>query len=177
MILTGEKIMEEVKEGNIVIDPFKAHQITTNSYDLTLWNTFIKYTCETLDPKVDNPYELFKVEDNTAIKMNKGDFILGASKERVGSTKYVPIIHNKSSIARLWLFVHITADLIDIGSIGTTTFQLYATLPITLYPWMLIGQVTFWKTFGEIKLYEGKYQNSSGPLSSKSFIDYSKENE
>jgi len=101
MILTGEKIIEEVKEGNIVIDPFTIDQITTNSYDLTLGNTFIKYTSETLDPKIDNPYELLEIEENMAIKMNKGDFILGSSKERIGSTKYVPIIHSKSSIARL----------------------------------------------------------------------------
>jgi dCTP deaminase len=69
------------------------------------------------------------------------------------------------------LFVHCTADLIDIGSFGNVTFQLYSTLPIKVYPGMLIGQVTFWVPSGDINLYSGKYQGSEGPQASKSYID------
>jgi hypothetical protein len=38
-----------------------------------------------------------------------------------------PTNSGKSGTARMGLFVHVTADLIDIGSHGVTTFQLYAT--------------------------------------------------
>lgn len=37
---------------------------------------------------------------------------------------FVPIIRGKSSIARMALFVHVTADLIDIGLVNQWTFQL-----------------------------------------------------
>ncbi len=62
------------------------------------------------------------------------------------------------------LFVHVTADLIDIGSFGVSTLQLYATLPVKIYPGMLIAQVSFWQPKGKITLYKGKYQNSIGPV-------------
>jgi len=97
---------------------------------------------------------------------------LGHSSEIIGSKKFVPIIHAKSSIARLGLFVHVTADLIDIGSIGNITFQLYATLPIKIYPNMLIGQVSFWVPKGKINLYKGKYKNSVGPKASEIHKDF-----
>lgn len=84
------------------------------------------------------------------------------------------MIHAKSGIARLGLFVHITADLIDIGSIGNTTFQLYATKNIRIYSGMLIGQVSFWVPKGKIILYEGKYQNSIGPKASQIHKDFKK---
>ena len=70
------------------------------------------------------------------------------------------------------LFVHVTADLIDIGSHGVTTFQLYATLPVRIYVDMLIAQVSFWKPLGDIELYKGKYQNSTGPQPSMTYKDF-----
>ena len=171
MILTGQKIIEEVEKKNIVINPFSPDQISTNSYDLRLGNSYLKYTDEVIDPKKEVNYELKDIPQD-GLKLRAGDFILASSQETIGSVQYVPLIHAKSSTARSGLFVHITADLIDIGSIGESTFQLYATLPITLYPGMLIGQVSFWKTLGNIELYDGKYQHSKGPQPSKTYLDY-----
>lgn len=90
----------------------------------------------------------------------------------MGSDTFVPIIRARSSIARLGLFIHVTADLIDIGSINQWTLQLHAVQPIRIYAGMLIGQVTFWCVKGDIILYHGKYQGSRGPQESKSFLDF-----
>jgi dCTP deaminase len=109
--------------------------------------------------------------------MEPGDFMLGHSQEQIGSDHYVPLIHAKSSIARLGLFVHVTADLIDIGSFGQVTFQLFATERIKLKVGMAIAQVTFWVPRGEIKLYDGKYQGSLGPRPSEVFRDFEGESE
>ena len=154
MILTGEEIKKQVKKKNIIISPFDEKMITTNSCDLRLGDDYLVYTEKVLDPARENKYKIKKIPKN-GLLLRQGDFILGHSLEDVGSKKFVPIIHAKSSIARLGLFVHVTADLIDIGSIGNITFQLYATLPIKIYPGMKIGQVSFWVTKGKIKLYEG----------------------
>jgi dCTP deaminase len=168
MILTGKKIIEEVKKNRIEISPFHEERITTNSYDLSLGDTIIKYTSKIIDPKLKPSYEEIKIPKNGLI-LKAGDFVLGHSNERIGSDFYVPIIHGKSGTARMGLFVHVTADLIDIGSHGNTTLQLFATLPVRLYPNMLIAQVSFWVPFGKKILYNGKYQNSKGPQVSKSW--------
>lgn len=170
MILTGQKIHNEIIKKNIIIEPFNIEQITTNSYDLKLGDTYIKYLDEVIDSRISPKYELKTIPDE-GLLLNPGDFILGHSEETIGSNQYVPLIHAKSSTARTGLFVHITADLIDIGSIGNTTFQLFATLPVRIYKGMLLAQVTFWKSTGDIELYAGKYQNSKGPQPSKSYLD------
>ncbi len=170
MILTGKKIIEEVKSNKITISPFIKKRATTNSYDLSLGETIIRYTSKIIDPKSESSYEIIKIPEEGLV-LNAGDFVLGHSNEKIGSDSYVPLIHGKSGTARMGLFVHVTADLIDIGSHGVTTFQLYATLPVRLYPNMLIAQVSFWVPFGKIALYKGKYQNSVGPQVSKSWKD------
>ena len=170
MILSGEVIAEEQRKGNIILSPFDPGSVTSNSYDLRLGPTLLRYTEEVLDPKKENRYELLDIASEGHL-LQQGELHLGHSIEIVGSEKYVPIIHARSSIARLGLFVHITADLIDIGSVGNITFQLYSTLPIKVYPGLTIGQVSFWKPYGKIKLYAGKYQSSKGPIPSRSFQD------
>jgi dCTP deaminase len=171
MILTGEEIKKQVKKEDIIIKPFNPKNVTTNSYDLTLGKCYLVYTDKVLDPAKDNKYKIKKIPKK-GLLLKKGDFILGHSGEIIGSRKFVPLIHAKSGIARLGLFVHITADIIDIGSIGNTTFQLYATKNIRLYPGMLIGQVSFWVPKGKIILYNGKYQNSVGPKASQIHKDF-----
>lgn len=92
----------------------------------------------------------------------------------MGSNFYVPIIRGRSSTGRIGIFIHITADLIDIGSVNQWTLQMHAVQPVKIYPQMLIGQVTFWTIQGKIKLYEGKYQGSKGPMASQIHKDFSK---
>ncbi|MFA7308244.1 MAG: dCTP deaminase [Hyphomicrobium sp.] len=171
MILTGKKIIEEFKKGKIDISPFDKKRITTNSYDLSLGPTIIRYKSGVIDPKCKPQHEEITIPEEGLV-LEAGDFVLGHSNERIGSDFYVPIIHGKSGTARMGLFVHVTADLIDIGSHGVTTFQLYATLPVRLYPGMLIAQVSFWLPLGDIILYKGKYQNSTGPLPSLTYKDF-----
>ncbi len=171
MILTGNKINEEVKSKKIDIAPFDKNKITTNSYDLELGETIVKYQTDFIDPREETPYKEIKLPHNGLV-LNQGEFVLGHSKERIGSDFYVPLIHGKSGIARMGLFVHVTADLIDIGSHGVTTFQLYATLPVRLFAGMSIAQVSFWVPHGDIVLYKGKYQNSTGPQPSMTYKDF-----
>jgi len=171
MILTGNEIKKSVCSGKIVISPFSEEQLTSNSYDLRLGDILLKYKSKVLDPKKKSKYEYINIP-SSGYTLNKGDFVLGSTKEKIGSNYFVPIIHAKSGIARMGLFVHITADLIDIGSIGNSTLQFFATLPVKIFPDMLIAQVSFWVPKGKITLYKGKYQHSEGPKSSLTYLDY-----
>lgn len=171
MILTGKKIIEEVNNNRIIIDPFKVEQINPNSYNFRLGNVVMVYKNNLLDPKVVNETETIEIPDS-GLTLQPDRLYLGHTIEVMGSNFYVPIIRGRSSTGRLGLFVHITADLIDIGSINQWTLQMHAVQPVKIYKGMLIGQVTFWKVEGDIVLYEGKYQGSRGPMSSQIFKDF-----
>lgn len=170
MILTGTEIRAQYDLGRIEISPFDRRALTTNSYDLRLGPALLSYTGAILDPRAENPCETI-ILDDAGWDMKAGDFVLGATLERIGSDHFVPIIHARSGAARLGLFVHVTADLIDIGSYGNSTLQLHATLPVRLYPGMPIAQVSFWVPTGEITLYDGKYARSRGPVPSLAHLD------
>jgi dCTP deaminase len=174
MILTGPEIRRQHEQHRITIDPFDAGQLNPNSYDFRLGDRLKFYTSAVLDPRVRNPVEEMLLPDDGFV-LEPGRIYLGHTFERMGSDQFVPIIRGKSSIARLGLFVHVTADLIDVGSHNQWTLQLNAVHPIRLYPRMRIGQVTFWTIMGEITLYKGKYQGTVGPCESMAYLDYKPE--
>lgn len=170
MILTGPEIESSVARGDIVIDPFYREQINPNSYDFRLGNRCCVYTEPVLDPRKQPKVRRFKVPDS-GILLRPQRLYLFNTEERMGSTRYVPIIRGRSSVGRLGLFINITADLIDLGSINQWTLQLHCVQPIRIYAGMLIGQVTFWRTFGRRMLYAGKYAQMQSPVPSLSYLD------
>ncbi len=171
MILTWKEIIKEVNSWNIKIENFDESNINTNSYDVRLWNQVLKYKNNTLDSKKDNEYEIINIPEEWLL-LERWEFVLASTKEKFWSTKYTPLIHNKSWVARLWLFIHITADLIDTWYYGNSTLQLFATLPVKIYPGMKIWQVSFWETKWEIDIYKWKYSEWNGIISSKSHMDF-----
>jgi len=171
MILTGSEIMNEYKLGRIKISPFDERQINPNSYDFRLGNIVKTYKNEILDPMVKQETNIIDISQQD-ITLYPDKIYLGHTYETMGSDFYVPIIRAKSSIARLGLFIHVTADLIDIGSYNEWTLQLHAVQPLKIRAGMLIGQVTFWTVQGEIILYSGKYQGSKGPYESQIYKDF-----
>lgn len=171
MILTGTKIAAEQKAGRIVIRPFESSQLSPNSYDFRLGPVLLGYKNYVLDCK--RPNDTVDVPlPAEGLVLQPGRIYLGHTLEVMGSNHYVPIIRGRSSVARLGLFIHVTADLIDIGSHNQWTLQLHAVQPVRIYPNMRIGQVTFWRPEGDIKLYEGKYQGSMGPRGSEIHRDF-----
>ncbi|MFD8148140.1 dCTP deaminase [Streptomyces sp. NPDC059708] len=170
MILTGPDIAAERERGRLVLDPFHPAQVQPNSYDLTLGPTLLCYTGEVLDTRTENPHVEIEIpEDGFVLEPHR--VYLGASVEVLGSDHYVPRISSRSGAARLGLFSHCTAELIDIGSIGQTTFQLHTVEPLRVYAGDRLGQVAFFRVQGAIVLYDGKYQGSRGPQPSKIHLD------
>jgi dCTP deaminase len=169
MILTGNEIIQNQKDEKITISPFLESMVNPNSYDIRLGNKLFIYKNEILDSRAKNEYEVLEIKEEGFV-LEKDQFYLGHSVEIIGSEHFVPILHNKSGIARLGLFIHITADLIDIGSKGNITLQLFPTNSIKIYPNMKIGQISFWCVKGEIEKYKGRYTNSVGPVASKSYL-------
>ncbi|MBO7537457.1 MAG: dCTP deaminase [Alphaproteobacteria bacterium] len=173
MILTGSEILKNYEEKRIIIDPFNRDQLNPNSYNFTLGNKLLVYNDYVLDVKKENPARELEIPEE-GLTLAPGTVYLGHTKEVIGSEYFVPVIRGRSSIGRLGLFINITADLIDVGAIGQVTLQLNAVQPVTIYPGMQIGQVTFWAVSGDVKKYDGRYQNSMGPVASKMYEDFRK---
>ena len=114
MILSGNKIRNEVENGRIVIEPFDSNMLNPNSYNYELGDYLKVYESDILDSKIKNKTRIIKIPDEGIVLMpNK--LYLGYTKEVIGSDYFVPIITGRSSTGRLGLFVQITADLVDIG--------------------------------------------------------------
>lgn len=171
MILTGPQILDECRKGNIVIDPVIPEQCNPNSYNFRLDKTFRVYDQFPLDPKVPNKFREIEMGPEGYV-LEPGRLYLGNTMEVLGSKSYAPTFAARSSVARLGLFINLSACLGDIGFIGQWTLQLYAIHPLRVYPGMKIGQMMWWKPDGAILLYNGKYQGSQGPQSTLIYKDY-----
>lgn len=170
MILTGHAIQEAANLGDIFISPFNADQVGPNSYDFRLGRRCRVYCDAELDCARDNPTKELPF-GNDGLLLQPDRVYLFNSFETIGSARYVPIIRGRSSVGRLGVFIDITADLIDLGSIGQLTLQLHAVMPVRVYPMMSIGQVTFWKPEGHVQPYAGKYKGLESPVPSLGYID------
>jgi dCTP deaminase len=170
LILTGEAIQSAVERGDIVIDPFDPARLGPNSYDFALGDRCIRYVDEILDVRRPNPTVELEVKPE-GIVLEPTSVYLWNTAEVMGSTRFVPIIRGRSSVGRLGIFIDITADLIDIGSVNTWTLQLHSVCPVRVKPGMLIGQVTFWHVDGEVELYDGKYGRRQSPVPSLSYME------
>ncbi|HEY7938842.1 MAG TPA: dCTP deaminase, partial [Acidimicrobiales bacterium] len=90
-------------------------------------------------------------------------------------TDLVARLEGKSSLGRLGLLIHSTAGFVDAGWDGHLTLELsnVATLPITLYPGMKIGQISFIRMTTPADVPYGsaavgsKYQGQRGPTPSR----------
>jgi dCTP deaminase len=166
MILTGKEIRKQVRAGRITIDPFIPDLMNPNSYNYRL-GEIIKIPIRRLQ-SVGQPgiWRTIRLSDDGYI-LSPGTFYLGHTLETLGSSHFVPILIGRSSLGRLGLFLQIDADLGQLGLRHRWTLELTAVQPIRIYPRMRIGQVSFWKPQGKIKLYDGRYVNTDLPTPSR----------
>ncbi len=170
MILSDRTICEAIEAGRIVIDPFDPAKVQPSSVDLTLdyrFRVFRNHTRGVIDVKerMDDLTEEVQIPADGVFLLHPGEFVLGATSERVGlGADLVGRIEGKSSLGRLGLLIHTTAGFVDAGFEGHLTLELsnVATLPITLYPGMKIGQISFLQMTSPADRPYG-----SGPLGSK----------
>lgn len=174
MILTGNGIVDAINEGDIEISPFDKKQLNPNSYNLRLSETLLLYWQADLDMRRNN--KTFTVEmSDKGFLLQPGILYLGATKEVIGSDKYVPIIDGRSSVGRLGINVHATAGYGDLGFNGTFTLELSVVQPIRIYPNVQIAQVRFQAVQGKIgKLYRGKYVGQTLPRASGLWKEFRK---
>ena len=186
VILSDRSIREELAAGRIEIDPLDETSIQPSSVDLRLdhfFRVFLNHTTPVIDVKQDlgELTREIEIDEGDAFILHPGEFVLGSTLERVGlPDDLVARIEGKSSLGRLGLLIHSTAGFIDAGFDGHVTLELanVASLPITIYPGMKIGQISFMHmtTPAEHPYGSGptgsKYQGQRGPTPSRYFQNF-----
>ena len=186
MLLSDRDIRTELDSGRIGLDPLDLDMVQPSSVDVRLdrfFRLFDNHKYQHIDPAMDQPdlTRLVEVDSTEAFVLHPGEFVLGATFEVVSLPDDVAArLEGKSSLGRLGLLTHSTAGFIDPGFSGHVTLELsnVATLPITLWPGMKIGQLCFFRLtspaehpYGSEK-YGSRYQGQRGPTASRSFKNF-----
>lgn len=186
MILSDASILEEIAAGRIVIDPFDPTCVQPSSVDLHVdprFRVFANSRYPYIDVRREMPdlTDLVEVGPDEPFILHPGEFVLGSTAERVKiPDDLVARLEGKSSLGRLGLLIHSTAGYVDPGWDGYLTLELsnVANLPITIYPGMKIGQVSFFRLSSPAAHPYGsegtksKYQGQRGPTPSRFFEEF-----
>jgi dCTP deaminase len=186
MILSDVDIRKDIAAGRIEIDPFDDSCVQPSSVDVHVdsrFRVFANSRYPFIDVRREMPdlTELVEVEDDEPFILHPGEFVLGSTFERVRLPEdLVARLEGKSSLGRLGLLIHSTAGYVDPGWNGDLTLELsnVANLPITIYPGMRIGQISFFRLstpaqapYGSGKR-RSKYQGQRGPTASRFFEEF-----
>jgi len=169
-----------------VIEPLDPSCVQPSSVDLHIdryFRVFRNHTMGYIDVKknVEDLTELVEIDEDDVFILHPGEFVLGSTLERVAlPDDLVARLEGKSSLGRLGLLIHSTAGFVDAGWDGQLTLELsnVANLPITLYPGMKIGQISFIRMTtpadhpygsGEVG---SKYQGQRGPIASQYYKNF-----
>ena len=186
MILSDRDIKAEIAAGRIGIDPFDESDVQPSSVDLHVdrfFRTFHNARYPFIDVKkpMDELTELVDMKEDEPFILHPGEFVLGSTMEYVKLPHdLVARLEGKSSLGRLGLLIHSTAGYVDPGFEGHLTLELsnVANLPITIYPNMKIGQISFFRLSSEAENPYGstkvgsKYQGQRGPTPSKYYENF-----
>jgi dCTP deaminase len=188
VILSDRTIREELTAGRIEIDPFEESCVQPSSVDLHVDATFrvfhnARYPFIDVRKPMEDLTEMVQVPSGEAFILHPGEFVLGSTLERIRlPADLVARLEGKSSLGRLGLLIHSTAGYVDPGWDGFLTLELsnVANLPITIYPGMKIGQISFFRLTTPADAPYGssqtgsKYQGQRGPTPSRFFEEFAR---
>src|SRR6059058_4033981 len=180
MVLSDATIARLLAEGRIEIAPYDKALLQPSSVDVRVdrfFRVFHNNRYPFIDVKVEQAEltELVEIDERPFI-LHPGEFVLGSTLERIKlADDLVARLDGKSSLGRLGLLIHSTAGFIDPGWDGHVTLELsnVANLPVTIYPGMKIGQISFVQLSEPAQTPYGtgeigsKYQGQRGPTPSK----------
>jgi dCTP deaminase len=187
MVLSDRTIRRLLRDGRIAIEPFDEGLVQPSSVDIRVDRFFrvfrnSRYPYIDVKTQQEDLTEVVEAGDDAFI-LHPGEFVLGSTLERITlPDDIVGRLDGKSSLGRLGLLIHSTAGFIDPGWDGHVTLELsnVANLPITIYPEMKIGQLSFVQLSEPAERPYGaegvgsKYQGQRGPTPSRywqNFVD------
>lgn len=172
MILSKNRILEEIEKKSILIEPFDKKCLGPNSYDIHLGRYLAVYNSHTLDSKEENVIEEITIPTD-GYTLYPGKIYLGVTEEYTETLQHIPFLEGISSVARLGINVNPSSGKGNIGHCNTWTLDINVVQPVTVYPGMPIAQLFFFKTEGKTeegynKMKNAKYSSRSlKPVASK----------
>ncbi len=159
MILSDLRILEEIKNGTIVIIPYQRECLGSNSYDVHLGKYLATYTDPVLDARKHNTITHFEIgEDGIILQPNV--LYLGVTQEYTETHSHVPFLEGKSSTGRLGIDIHATAGKGDVGFCGNWTLEISVKVPVRVYAGMPVGQLIYFPVEGEIAVKYNQKKNA-----------------
>jgi dCTP deaminase len=171
MILSDVEINKCRESGQIVIEPFRAECLGTNSYDVHLGPWLGTYRSPVLDARAHNELDIFPVPAE-GIVLEPGRLYLGVTEEYTETHAHVPFLEGKSSVGRLGIDIHATAGKGDVGFCNHWTLEISVSQRVRVYAGMPVGQLIYFVIQGSIQNYyhrkpSAKYnQRSDKPVES-----------
>ena len=149
MILSDNRILEEIEKKTIKIQPYNREFLGSNSYDVHLGKHLATYKDKTLDAKKHNEINHFEIPDEGYV-LQPGELYLGVTEEYTETHVHVPFLEGKSSTGRLGIDIHATAGKGDVGFCGNWTLEISCKIPVRIYKGMPIGQLIYFPVDGEV---------------------------
>jgi dCTP deaminase len=166
-VLTREAILQEIRLGNIEIDPFTEDQVGPGSVDLHLGNEFrafkkLRTACTVEDSlSLENLTELTEVDDSFTLM--PGETVMGITRERIRlSSSLCGWLEGRSRFARIGLVIHMTAGFVQPGVNNRQVLEIgnLAPFPLVLKPGVRVCQIILDRTEGEA-LYQGRFMTQN----------------
>ncbi len=177
MILSDAKIRDALDRGAIVIRPFRAACLGTNSYDVHLGPYLAVYRGSALDARRPNPVREFRIPKDGYVLI-PGELYLGVTEEYTETHGFVPFLEGKSSVGRLGIDIHSTAGKGDEGFCNYWTLEMSVKLPVRVYAGMPVGQLIYFEISGTVRRSysakrSAKYRRvSAHPTPSRMYLNF-----
>lgn len=142
VLLSDRDILNEIKRGDIEIDPFNIENLGSNSYDLHLDKTLKVYIDDVLDARGEPSTEEITIPEEGLV-LEPNCVYLGSTVEWTRTRHMVPRLEGKSSMARLGVSVVSDGGFGDIDFAGCWTLELSVQQPVKIYPEMAICQISY----------------------------------
>lgn len=184
-VLCDKDIRQYILDGKIYIEDFDMNNIDPCSVDLKLGKRFRIFRHNELshiDVRVgvaDKHMEIIEKEEHDQFIIHPGELVLAHTKESVRlPDNIVGTMDGRSSLGRLGLTVHSTANSIDPGFEGQITLEIsnIAKVPIILTPGMRVCRLAFTLLSDHCETpynvrKKSKYKDQEGPGISKISLD------
>lgn len=168
-VLAKQEIIDHIKSGKIKVDPFDESKVGPASIDFHLGKTFRIFEKMNgnfvVGEKVDYKKATKKIEVEDSITLLPGESVHGITVESLTlPSNLCGWIQGRSTLARVGLLVHITANFIHPGTEGQQVLEMTNAGPMALEikTGIPICQIIFEETRGEAN-YTGKFFQQHSP--------------
>jgi dCTP deaminase len=187
-MLSDGEILDAMKQGDLLIEPYSPELLQPCSIDLRVGRHFLvqdpdlyfesggRVRARTIKiPDVGAGAEMQPIDmTTTEFPLYPGALVLASTVEHVKlGAGIIGKVDGRSTFGRLGLVVHQTAGLIDCGFEGNITLELTNASPNTLMitPMTPICQISFYRCAPALRPYGAargsKYQGQVGPTSAR----------